>query len=85
MQMPDDEQKKQIKQTVVGVIQHGGHVITQKPPIVSHRNKLFYYINNYEIPSELSRENMLFSDMKRSLLLRLHIKIAPFNAFREMI
>ena len=35
---------------------------------------IFYYINTNEIPSELSRENMISSHMKRSLLLWLHIK-----------
>ena len=42
--------------------------------------KRFYYINTWsnEIPSELSRENI-------SLLLWLHMKIVPFDAFREMI
>ena len=50
-------------------------------------------MNTNEIPSELSHENMisprddnmLFSHMKRSLLLWLHMKIVPFDAFREMI
>ena len=53
------------------------------------------YINTNEIPSELSRtlfaqkyiftceDNMLFSHVKRSLLLWLHLKITPFDAFRE--
>ena len=49
------------------------------------KNIFFYYINTNEIPSELSRENMISSHVKRSLLLWLHIKIAPFDAFCEMI
>ena len=40
------------------------------------------YINTNEIPSELSRENMTSSHVKRSLLLWIHIKIAPFELFR---
>ena len=44
---------------------------------------VFYYINTNKIPSE--RENVLSSHVKRSLLLWLHIKIAPFDAFCEMI
>ena len=47
-----------------------------------------YYINSNEIPSELSRENMidnmLSSHMKRLLLLWLRMKIGPFDAFRVM-
>ena len=46
---------------------------------------VFFNINTNEIPSELSRENMISSHLKRSLLLWLHVKIAPFNAFFEMI
>ena len=47
-------------------------------------------INTNEIPRELSRKNMisyimLFSHVKRSLLLWLHKKIVPVNAFHEMI
>ena len=44
-----------------------------------------YHINTNEIPSELSRENMISSRVKRSLLLWLHIKITPFDAFCEMM
>ena len=39
----------------------------------------------FQMPSELSRENMISSHVKRSLLLWLHMKIAPFDAFRETI
>ena len=46
---------------------------------------IFCYINTNEIPSELSRENVISSHVKRSLLLWLHMKIAPFDAFREVI
>ena len=48
-------------------------------------HKMSYYINTNEIPSEPSRENMISSHVQRSLLLWLHIKIAPFDAFCEMI
>ena len=48
-------------------------------------HKSIYYIKTNEIPSELSGENMLSSHVKRSLFLWLHIKNAPFDAFREMI
>ena len=44
----------------------------------------YCYINTKEIPSELSREN-ISSHVKRSVLLWLHINIAPFDAFCEMI
>ena len=47
--------------------------------------RCIYYINTNEIPSELSSENMISSHVKRSLLLWLHIKIAPFGAFCGMI
>ena len=40
-----------------------------------------FYLNINEIPSELSRENIISSHVKISLL---HMKIAPFDAFREM-
>ena len=46
---------------------------------------LLYYVNTNEIPSEPSRENMLFSHVKTSLLPLLLKKIAPFDGFREMI
>ena len=42
---------------------------------------LFYYINTNEIPSELSRQNMISSHVKRSLLLWLHSKITPLVPF----
>ena len=45
----------------------------------------YYYINTNEIPRELSCANMISSQVKRSLLLWLHMKITPFDAFREMI
>ena len=48
-------------------------------------NIYFYYINTNEIPSELLPENMISSHVKRSLLLWLHMKIAPFDVFREII
>ena len=49
------------------------------------QKRQFYYINTNEIPSELSRENMISSHVKRSLLLWLDIKIAPFDDLLEMI
>ena len=39
------------------------------------------YINTNEIPSELSRENVISSHVKRSLLIWIHIKIARFEMF----
>ena len=39
------------------------------------------YINTNEIPSELSRENVISSHVKRSLLLWIHIEIARFEMF----
>ena len=39
------------------------------------------YINTNEIPSELSRENVTSSHVKRSLLLWIHIKIVPLEMF----
>ena len=42
-------------------------------------------INTNEIPSELSHENVTSSHVKISLLLWLHMEIAPFDAFREVI
>ena len=39
------------------------------------------YINTNEIPSELSRENVISSHVKRSLLLWIHIKIVPYEMF----
>ena len=46
-----------------------------------------YYINTNEIPvpSELLHENMISSHVERPLFLWLHMKITPFDAFREMI
>ena len=52
-----------------------------------HTKSIVYYIYTNEIPSELSRKNMisshvkitLFSHVKSSLLLCLHRKIAPFD------
>ena len=42
-------------------------------------NIIVYYINTNEIPGELSRENMLSSHVKRSLLLWLHNKLHPLQ------
>ena len=57
------------------------------------QNRPFYYTNTNKIPSELLHKNMISSHMKKtlsshakiSLLLWLHMKIALFDAFREVI
>ena len=49
-------------------------------PSMNMLHKSFYHINTNEIQSELSRENMISSHVKRSPLLGLHIKIVPFDA-----
>ena len=41
---------------------------------VNTKNKAIYYINTNEIPGELSRENLISSHVKISLLLWLHNK-----------
>ena len=48
-------------------------------------NIIIYYISTNEIPSDLLRENMISSHVKSSLLPWLHVKIASFSAFHEMI
>ena len=53
-------------------------------PALRNVNISLYYMNTNEIPSELLHEN-ISSHVKRSLLLWLYMKIAPFNGFREMI
>ena len=60
---------------------------TGNQPDESGVGSIYYniIINTNEIPSELSRENMISSHVKRSLLLWLHMKIVLFGAFREMI
>ena len=49
-------------------------------PLMNMLHKSIYHINTNEIPSELSRENMISLHVKRSPLLGLHVKIAPFDA-----
>ena len=50
---------------------------------------MFYYLNTNEIPSELSRENMISSHVKITCyfdtVAMVTYEIAPLDAFREMI
>ena len=70
--------------------------LVQKADIQNTGTRISINIDTNEIPSELSCENMiqclftcednmLFPHVKRSLLLWSHVKIMPFDAFREMI